>query len=316
VIAAVIGDGRLALNERPTPQPGAGQVLVEVAGSGINRADLLQRKGLYPAPPGWPDDVPGLEFSGRIVAIGPAVTTLEAGDAVCGIVGGGAHATHVVTWEALCAPVPGGIELVDTGGIPEAFVTAHDALTLAGVRPGERVLIHAVGSGVGTAAVQLARAMGAVTIGTARTPEKLERAKELGLEEAVVADEDMAARLGDVDVVLDLVGGDYVRVDVEVCRTKGRIVVVGLMAGARVEVDLGLVMRKRLSIFGTVLRARPEWEKARATAAFAREVLPLFERKSVRPVIDRVVPLDDIDAAYDALASNETFGKVVLAMGG
>jgi NADPH2:quinone reductase len=316
VIAAVISEGRLELVDRPTPKPVADQVLVEVAGSGVNRADLLQRRGLYSAPPGWPDDIPGLEFSGRVVAIGPLVDTLSIGDRVCGIVGGGSHATHVLTTEALCVAVPADIDLADAGGIPEVFITAHDALRAGRLRSGERLLIHGVGSGVGTAAVQLASAMSATTVGTARTPEKLERAKELGLDEGVHASEDMPAVIGEVDVVLDLVGGDYLKVDVEVCRTRGRIVVVGLLAGSSVELDFGDIMRKRLSICGTVLRSRPDWEKASATAAFSHEVLPLFERKLVRPVIDRVVPFDEIQSAYDALQRNETFGKIVIAMGG
>jgi NADPH2:quinone reductase len=316
VIAAVVSDGRLELLERPTPQPVADQVLVEVAGSGVNRADLLQRRGLYPAPAGWPEDIPGLELSGRVVEVGPMVTTLHAGDRVCGIVGGGSHATHILTTEALCVPVPAGIDLIEAGGIPEVFITAHDALTAGRLRAGERLLIHGVGSGVGTAAVQLAAAMGATIVGTARTPEKLERAKELGLDEGVHASDDMAALIGEVDLVLDLVGGHYLKVDVEACRTKGRIVVVGLLAGSSVELDFGVVMRKRLSIFGTVLRSRPEWEKASATAAFAHELIPLLERKLVRPVVDRVVPFDEIQSAYDALQRNETFGKIVVAMGG
>jgi NADPH2:quinone reductase len=316
MIAAVVSDGRLELVERPSPQPVADQVLVEVAGSGVNRADLLQRRGLYPAPPGWPEDIPGLEFSGRVIDVGPMVNTLRAGDRVCGIVGGGSHATHVLTTEALCVAVPAGIDLVEAGGIPEVFITAHDALRAGRLRAGERLLIHGVGSGVGTAAVQLAEATGATTIGTARTPEKLERAKELGLDEGIHASDDMEGRIGEVDVVLDLVGGHYLRVDVEVCRPKGRIVVVGLLAGSSVELDFGVVMRKRLSIFGTVLRSRPEWEKAEATAAFAREVIPLFERKLMRAVVDRVVPFDEIQSAYDALQRNETFGKIVVAMGG
>lgn len=316
MIAAVVSDGRLELLERPTPQPVADQVLVEVAGSGVNRADLLQRRGLYPAPAGWPEDIPGLEFSGRVVGVGPMVKTLHSGDRVCGIVGGGSHATHVLTTEALCVAVPAGIDLIEAGGIPEVFITAHDALRAGRLRAGERLLIHGVGSGVGTAAVQLAAAMGATMVGTARTPEKLERAKELGLDEGVHASDDMAALIGEVDLVLDLVGGDYLKVDIEVCRTKGRIVVVGLLAGSSVELDFDVVMRKRLSIFGTVLRSRPEWEKASATAAFAHEVIPLFERKLVHPVVDRVVPFDEIQSAYDALQRNETFGKVVVAMGG
>ena len=311
--ALVISDGELHVVARDAPAPVADQVLVEVAGAGVNRADLLQRKGRHAAPPGWPADVPGLEFSGTVTAAGPVVASLAPGDAVCGIVGGGAQASHVLVPEALCAPVPQRLDLVAAGGVPEAFVTAYDALMQAALRPGERALIHAVGSGVGTAAVQLAAAMGARTVGTSRTPAKLERATELGLDEAVLAGEDMAALIGEVDVVLDLVGGDYLEVDLRVCREKGRIVVIGLTAGGRAGLDLGRLLRRRLSIKGTVLRARPNHEKAMAMHAFRNEVLPLFRRGLIGPVVDRIMPLERAEEAYGLLASNGTFGKVVLA---
>jgi putative PIG3 family NAD(P)H quinone oxidoreductase len=313
VIAAVIRAGALELVERPTPEPAGDQVLVEVAGTGVNRADLLQLRGHYPAPPGWPADVPGLEFSGRVAAVGSRVHSLSAGDEVFGIVGGGGHASHVLVPESLCARVPRGLDLVEAGGVPEVFVTAHDALvTQAGLRAGERVLIHGAGSGVGTAAVQIAHALGATTIGTARTPEKLERVKELGLDEAVLAAPDMAAEIGEVDVVIDLIGGDYLRTDVKVSRYQGRIVIVGLLAGPAAELDMRRLMSKRLTVTGTTLRMRAEWQKAQATARFEREVVPLFERGALRPVIDRLVPIAQITTAYQALERNETFGKLVL----
>jgi NADPH:quinone reductase len=312
-----VRNGGLEIAERPTPEPHADQVLVEVAGAGVNRADLIQRAGRYPAPAGWPADVPGLELSGTVVATGENVRALKRGGDVFGIVGGGAHATHVLTSEALCAPVPKGLDPVEAGGIPEVFVTAHDALvTQAGLRAGERVLIHGVGSGVGTAAVQLARALGATSVGTSRTPEKLDRCTQLGLDEGVVAGDGMAKRIGEVDVVLDLVGGDYIEIDIQVCRPTGRIVVVGLLAGSAASVDLGLLMRKRISLVGTVLRTRPEHEKASAMARFSAEVIPLLERGILHPVVERVLPFEQARAAYDLVGSNKTFGKVVLAMGG
>jgi NADPH:quinone reductase len=311
----VIDGGALTVQERPVPVPTGDQVLVEVAGAGLNRADLLQVRGGYPAPPGWPADVPGLELAGRIEAVGDRVVGLRSGDRVMGIVGGGAQASHALTTEALCAPVPDGLDLVEAGGVPEAFVTAHDALSRARLRSGERVLIQGVGSGVGTAAVQVARAMGATTIGTSRTAEKLERAKELGLDEAVVAGPAMAADIGQVDAVLELVGGSYLETDVQVCRAKGRIVIVGLIAGASASLDMAAVLRKRLSLIGTVLRSRPEHEKASATQAFAREIVPLFARGALRPVIDSVVALDDVAQAYATMESNANFGKIVLRTG-
>jgi NADPH:quinone reductase-like Zn-dependent oxidoreductase len=315
--AAVVSNGSLEIQDRPPPDIAGDQVLVDVAAAGINRADLLQVRGLHPAPPGWPDDVPGLEFSGVVAATGPSIHSLTIGDRVFGIVGGGAHATQLVTSDPLCARVPEALDLIDAGGVPEVFVTAHDALvTRAGLRSGERVLIHGVGSGVGTAAVQLVSALGATSVGTARTKEKLERALGLGLDDAVEAGVDMAARIGEVDVVVDLVGGNYLEVDVEVCRPRGRIVIVGLLAGSTARVDLGAVMRKRLEITGTVLRARPDYEKATAMAEFARSVVPLFEQKLVAPVVDRIVSFEEIVTGYKALESNQTFGKVVIAMGG
>ena len=312
-VAAVVA-GRLDLIERDTPVPEASQVLVEVAGAGLNRADLLQKMGRYSAPPGWVEDGPGLEHSGTVVATGPLVGAVKPGDRVFGIVGGGAHATHLVTTEELCTPVPEGLDLVTAAAVPEAFVTAHDALfTRARLRPGERVLIHGVGSGVGTAALQLARATGATTVGTSRTAAKLQQAAELGLDEGVVAGERMARAIGEVDVVIDLIGGSYLEVDLEVASPQARIVVVGLLAGASASINLATVLHRRLEITGTVLRSRPEHQKAAAVAAFAREVVPLLDRGVVGPVIHRVVPLRDAASAYDAMAENSSFGKILLA---
>ena len=314
--AAVIRDGELHIEDRPTPEPVADQVLVEVVSSGVNRADLLQVQGRHAAPTGWPRDVPGLEFAGRIAAVGDRLVTRTEGDLVFGIVGGGAHATHLITREVLCTPVPEGLDPVQAGGVPEVFMTAYDALvTRARLTAGERVLIHAVGSGVGTAAVQIARSLGAITVGTTRTVDKLERAEGLGLDEGVVAGDDMARRIGEVDVVLELVGGSYLETDVVVCRSRGRIVVVGLLAGASVDLDLGAVMRKRLTLVGTVLRHRAEWEKEQLTALFSSHVAPLFAADKLRPAVDRVVDFEQIAEAYEALGSNRIFGKVVLSMG-
>ncbi|CAN5648898.1 zinc-binding dehydrogenase [soil metagenome] len=315
--ALIAREGRVRLEERPTPEPGGSEVVVATAGSGINRADLLQLRGAHLAPPGWPADIPGLEVAGTVAAVGPRTSTRSVGDRVFGIVGGGAHATHVLTPESLLAPVPHGLDLEEAGGVAEVFVTAHDALvTQAGLRSGERVLIHGVGSGVGTAATQLVRALGATSVGTARTPAKLERAKELGLDEGVVAGENMAKEIGEVDVVLDLVGGDYAAVDAEVCRPTGRIVLIGLLAGSSAHLDLGLLLYKRLTLRGTVLRGRPDYLKAAAMSAFGREVAPLFSSGALRPVVDRLLPLEEAQAGYDALAGNQTFGKIVLTAEG
>lgn len=315
--AAVIRDGELKVEELPMPAVSADRVLVEVTSSGVNRADILQVRGMHPAPPGWPRDIPGLEFSGVVAAVGEGAASVAEGDQVFGIVGGGAHATHLAMPESLCMRLPEGLDPIAAGGVPEVFMTAYDALvTRAGLASGERVLVHAAGSGVGTAAVQLAHALGATTVGTARTPEKLERAQELGLDDAVIAGENMGRSIGEVDVVIDLVGGSYLETDVVVCRPQGRIVLVGLLAGSSVDLDLGALMRKRLMLVGTVLRSRPEWEKADLTARFSKHVVPLFASRALLPVIDRTMDLDRVAEGYDALGSNRTFGKVVLTMGG
>lgn len=308
------------------PEPGPGEVRVRVFGAGCNRADLLQRAGRYPAPPGVPADVPGLEFAGEVDATGPGVDALQPGAPVFGIASGGAQAELVVVPAVQCAVVPDGLDLVEMGGVPEVFVTAHDALvTQAQLRPGEWVAVHAVGSGVGTAAVQLVRALGGRTVGTARTAGKLERCRALGMDAGVVpatidgaldvdalAAEIVAATGGGAHVTLDLVGGRYVEVDVAAAAPLGRIVLVGALAGGRAELSVVAVMGKRLRIHGTVLRARSAEEKGEAVAAFARDVVPLLASREVRPVVERVLPLEEAAAAYELLASDTTFGKVVL----
>jgi NADPH:quinone reductase len=311
--ALVIENGDVQLQERPTPEPESDQILVEVASAGINRADLIQIAGMYPAPPGWPEDVPGLEFAGTVSAVGEEVSELQPGHPVFGIVGGGGLATHLLTKEDLCMRVPESLDLIEAGAIPEVFITAHDALVTQGnLRSGETVLIHAVASGVGTALIQVASALGATTVGTSRTKEKLERVREFGLDRAVEASENMAVEIGDVDLVIDLVGGDYLRVDLEVCNVTGRIVLVGMMGGASAEIDLSCLLRKRLTLRGTTLRARPDEEKAQATRRFAQELLPLFERKTLRPVIEARFGLTEAKDAFELMRSNRTVGKVLL----
>ena len=329
MIAAIItrpgGPEVLELRDVPRPAPGTGEVLVRVRASALNRADLLQREGRYPAPPGSPVDIPGIEFAGEVAALGAGVERWRGGERVFGIVGGGAHAEYLVAHERAVAAVPESMSWSEAGAAPEAFITAHDALvTQAELHPAERVLIHAVGSGVGLAAVQLVRAVGAVPYGTSRTADKIERARAAGLEDGVVPGpglagipEAVARWTGGrgVDVVLELVGGAYVAADVEALAPAGRLVVVGTVAGARAELDLRRVLGKRLTIRGTVLRARPLEEKILATRAFEREVVPLLARGALRPVIDSEFPLADIRAAHERLASNATVGKVVLRVG-
>jgi putative PIG3 family NAD(P)H quinone oxidoreductase len=312
----------LRVEERPDPEPGPGEVLVRVHAAGLNRADLVQLAGHYAAPPGSPPDIPGLEFAGEVVAQGEGVTSPPVGARVFGIAGGGGQAELLAVPATQCAPVPDSLDLLGAGAVPEVFVTAHDALvTQAGMQPGEVVLVHAVGSGVGTAAVQLAHAIGCTVIGTSRTLAKLEQARPLGLDHGVLAPRefdpqalaaDITGAVGPVDVTLELVGGDYVATDVIVAAPKGRIVVVGLLAGARTRLDLGTLMFKRLRVHGTTLRGRSVAEKAEATEAFTRDVVPQLASGAVAPVVGRTFPLADASAAYELLASDAVFGSIVL----
>jgi len=314
--------GSLVVEDRPVPEPGDHDVLVRVAGAGINRADLLQRAGRYPAPPGAPPDIPGLEFAGVVETAGRAVGDLRPGDHVMGIVAGGGQAEYLVTAAAHCARVPDSLDLVEAGGIPEAFITAHDAMVVQGeLMAGQRVLIHAVASGVGTAALQLAECLGATVAGTSRSEDKLDRATKLGLAHPIVAPSgfdpsalaaEITAAAGPIDVTVDLLGGPYLGVDVAAAAPRGRIVIVGLIAGGRAELDMGALLAKRLVVRGTVLRSRPAGEKADATHLFEGQVVPLLARGTLRPVIDAVVPLAEAERAYELVGADRTFGKVVL----
>jgi NADPH:quinone reductase len=330
--AIVIGNAAsLELREVPTPEPGPGQARVRVRACGVNRADLLQRRGLYPAPPDAPADIPGLEIAGEVDAVGIGTTDVRVGDRVYGIVSGGAYAEAVVVHARTLAPVPSvsgqPLGFVEAAAIPEAFLTAYDAMVAqGGLAAGETVLVHAAGSGVGTAAVQIARAIGARPIGTARSKEKLERAAALGLHAGIVAElgpggaPTFAARVREVtegrgvDVVLDLVGGAYVPESLASLAERGRLVLVGLMAGARADVDLGAVLRRRLRVFGTVLRSRPLEEKIVAGQLLARNLSPLVAEGKLVSVVDRVFPLERAAEAHDLMASNASFGKIVLSI--
>lgn len=327
--AAVItrpgGPDVLEIHERPTPVPGNREVLIRVRASALNRADLLQRQGQYPAPPGAPTDIPGMEFAGEVAALGPGVANWREGDRVFGIVGGGGNAEYLVTDAWTLARVPSALSWTDAAAIPEAFITAHDAMvTQAGVRAGETVLIHAVGSGVGLASVQLARAWSATPHGTARTASKIERAREFGLADGVVVGDDVSVVVAaaerwtegkGIDVTMDLVAGAYVAAEIQAAAKRGRIMLIGTVAGRTATIPVGMVLGKRLVLRGTVLRARSIEEKREVTAAFARDVVPLFEPGTLRPTVDSVLSLDDIRAAHERLAGNETFGKVVLDHG-
>jgi NADPH2:quinone reductase len=312
----------LEIRELPDPpQPAPDQVLIRVHAAGLNRADLLQIRGNYPPPPGYSPNIPGLEFAGEVIAVRENVERWKIGDRVFSITPGEAQAEFLLTDERLLAKIPAGVSFTEAAAVPEAFITAHDAIiTLGGLKKGETLLIHAVGSGVGLAGLQLAKAKGAFVIGTSRTQDKLDKCEEFGLDSAILADKaiDFASSVKNatsgkgVDVILDLVGAAYFQQNLESLRDKGRMILVGLTSGSKAEFDLGLALRKRLRIIGTVLRARSTDEKAEVVAKFASEVVPLFESGKIRPNLDRVFPVTEAIAAYKYLESNESFGKVIL----
>lgn len=320
VITRPGGPEVLVPQERPAPEPGPGEIRVRVHASALNRADLLQRRGSYPAPPGAPADIPGMEYAGEVDAVGEGSGLWAVGNRVMGIIGGGAHAEYVVVHEREGIRIPHPLGWEEAAAIPEAFLTSYDALfRQLDLKMGERLLIHAVGSGVGTAALQLARAAGAMTIGTSRTAEKLKRAQELGLEVGIdTTREDLAEAVNQatygsgVHAVLDLVGGKLLEASLRVLALQGRAIVVGTTGGAKVEIDLGLLLRRRVHLFGTVLRSRPLEEKIALAREFSSSVLPLFSSARIKPVVDSVFGFADIRKAHERMESNATFGKIVL----
>lgn len=312
----------LRISERSDPEPGPREVIVRVWYSGINRADLLQRLGRYPPPDGFPADIPGLEYCGVVEGVGAGCTLRRVGDRVMGILGGGGYAEKVVVSERETIRVPEGLPMDGAGGVPECFMTAWDAMFgQAQLSCGEVVLIHAVGSGVGTAALQLAKVAGARTIGTSRSQKKLERAREMGLDEGVLAGagHDWAEQVWDknaeagVDVLLDLVGADYLDGNLRVLGQRSRWMVIGVPSGSRGEFDLRRLMALRASITGTVLRARSPEEKSQLARAFDRTVVPLFDSGRITPVLDRVFPATEAPEAHRYVEGSRNFGTVVLA---
>lgn len=323
VLAEYGGPEVLILREVPDPVPGPEDLLVRIRATALNRADLLQRRGLYPQPGPRPEfEIPGLEFAGEVIAVGSRADGFAAGDRVMGLLSGGGYAEKVALHHRLVAPVPASVSFEEAAALPEAFITAHDALAQCALVCGESVLVHAVGSGVGTAAIQIARAMGATPrIGTAGSAEKLAQAAPLGLEVGIdYKTESFAARAREatggrgVDVVVDFVGASYLEANIAALAEKGRMVVVGLMGGFSAELPLGALMQKRLSIRGTLLRARPLEEKAAATRAFQKSVLPHVASGAIRAVVDSVYPLAEVAAAHQRMETNANFGKIVLSV--
>lgn len=322
------GAENLEIREVENPQkPEVAQVLVNVKASAINRADILQRKGFYPAPPGFSERILGLEFAGEVAETGETVKDLKIGDRVFGITAGAAQAEFLLTEESLLAKIPENLSFTEAAAIPEAFITAADAIfTLGNLQENETLLIHAVGSGVGLAALQLAKAKNIKVIGTSRTAKKLKKCDEFGLDSGIVTDteavkdnpkifaeliENFTGGKG-VDVILDLVGASYFAANLESLALKGRLILVGLVGGRTAEFNLGTALSKRLQIIGTVLRPRPTEEKAEATAKFIENVVPLLVSGKIKPNIDKFFSMEEIQKAHEYVESNESFGKVVL----
>ncbi|HVC73329.1 MAG TPA: NAD(P)H-quinone oxidoreductase [Mycobacteriales bacterium] len=301
----------------PDPEPAAGEVLVDVTASAVNRADLMQRQGFYPPPPGAPP-YPGLECSGRIAALGDGVTGWQVGDEVCALLAGGGYATRVAVPAGQVLPRPAAVGLRDAAGLPEVACTVWSNVgQLAHLSKGETFLVHGGGSGIGTHAIQVAKALGATVLCTAGTPEKLARCRELGADVAInYRTEDFVARVreetGGVDVILDMIGAKYLTRNVEALAANGRLAIIGLQGGAKAEIDLGALMRTRAQVIGTVLRARPAAEKAAIVAAVRERVWPLVESGAVRPVVDRVLPMRDAAEAHRVVEAGQNIGKVVL----
>jgi NADPH:quinone reductase len=313
VRAATIQDGSLVVEERPDPRPGPGEILVRIRAAGVNGADMLQLRGMYPAPPGSPPDIPGLELAGEVVALGQWANRFGEGDRVMAVVGGGGQAELAVVHERAAMPVPSGLDWPSAGGIPEVFVTAHDAIfSQAGLRPGEHLLVHGAAGGVGTAAVQLGRLAGARVTATVRREELRPALEELG---ARAIDPEGFAEHGPYDVVLELVGASNLAANLSSLATGGRITVIGVAGtGPKGEINLGALMGKRARIHGSTLRARPLEEKALAMRRVETEVLRHFEDGTIRVPVADTFPLSEIERAYERFSAGGKLGKIIVLM--
>jgi putative PIG3 family NAD(P)H quinone oxidoreductase len=310
--AATIRDGEVLVEEHPDPEPGKGEVLVRVRAAGINGGDLHQLAGRYPAPPGWPPDIPGMELAGEVVGRGPAAERFEEGDRVCSLVGGGGQAELAVVHERVAMPVPGRLDWPEAGGFAEVFTTAHDALfTQAGLGAGERLLVHGGAGGVGTAAVQLGHAAGASVTATVRHPELRDAVSALGAE---VVDPGDFVDAGPFDVVLELIGAPNLEGNLQALAIDGRITVIGVGGGAKAELNLLALMGKRLRMMGSTLRARPLEEKAATARAVEHHVLPLVAAGAVRVPVSETFPLDQVAAAYERFEAGGKLGKIVILL--
>jgi NADPH2:quinone reductase len=313
VRAVTVQDKQIVVEERPDPEPGGAELLVRVRGAGLNGADMLQLRGAYPAPPGSPPDIPGLELAGEVAALGPDARRFSEGDRVMAVVGGGGQAELALVHERGAMPVPEGLDWPQAGGLPEVFVTAHDALfSQAGLRPGERLLVHGAAGGVGTAAVQLGRAAGARVSATVRREEL--RAEVEGLGARVLGPEGFEEH-GPYDVILELVGAGNLAGNLQSLATGGRIVVIGVGGtGPKAEINLVALMQKRGSIHGSTLRSRPLEEKALATRLVEKEVLPAFASGDLSVPVAASFPLAEAEAAYERFQEGGKLGKIVLVL--
>jgi NADPH2:quinone reductase len=310
--AATIREKEIVIEQHPDPEPGSEEVLVRVRAAGLNGADMMQRRGLYPAPPGSPQDIPGMEFAGEVAALGPGAERFELGDRVMAIVGGGAQAELCTVHERVLMPVPQALDWPAAGGLPEVFATAHDAVFTQGeLRPGERLLVHGGAGGVGTAAIQLAKAAGASVMATVRNEELRTQVAELGAE---AIEPEGFAEHGPFDVILELVGAPNMPENLNALGTGGRIAVIGVSAGAKSEVNLLALMGKRARIHGSTLRARPLEQKAQVARLVEHEVLPLFDSGALRVPIAETFPLEETAAAYERFAAGGKLGKIVVTI--
>lgn len=311
----------LVLDEVPDPEAGPGQVLIDVAAAGVNRADVMQRLGHYPPPPGA-SELPGLEVSGRIAAVGDDVEQWQVGDEVCALLEGGGYAEKVVVPAEQVLPVPRGVSLVDAAGLPEVAATVwSNVFLVANIQPGQVLLVHGGSSGIGTMAIQLAKAVGAHVAVTAGSQEKLDACRELGAEFLVnYKDEDFVERVRELtnghgaDVILDNMGAKYLSRNVEALATNGRLVTIGLMGGRRGELDMGMLLAKRAAVIATSLRTRPATEKAAIVAAVREHVWPLVEAGDVRPVIHSRHPLEHAAEAHREMEASGHIGKILLTV--
>jgi putative PIG3 family NAD(P)H quinone oxidoreductase len=309
MIAVTISDGAVAPAEHADPVAGSGELLVQVRAAGLNGADILQRAGAYPAPPGYPQDIPGLEFAGEIVAVGDGVRRFGVGDRVMTITGGGGQAQLATVHEAVAMPVPAGVDWPTAGGFAEAFLTAHDALIgQANLRPGERLLINGAAGGVGTAAIQIAKLTGAHVTASVRSAEKHDAVRSLGADVVAVPEEIE----GEFDVVLELVGAPNVDHAIKSLKTDGRIVVIGVGAGFKAEVNLLALMGKRAVLRGSTLRARPLEEKAIVSRRVEKELLPALAAGQLTVPILETFPLEEAAAAYERFTAGNKLGKIGL----